>query len=1062
MKKAPLQKVFTEIRRQTGYMFAYAEADLAKSKPVTLSISNTRITEALDMLFADQPYTYTIIERVVTLKLKTEKKIIQEPSSLSPLPIDVYGKVLNEEGDPVIGVTVQVKGTNNITVTNEEGVFTLKKVESDAILVLTAVNILRMEEGINNRRSIEFKVKGKTGKLDEVQVIAYGKTSQRYNTGNVTSVKADDIEKQPVQNPLLALQGRVPGLEVTQTTGVNGGGIKIRIQGQNSISYGLDPLIVVDGVPYPTQLQLNESVIENGSPLNYINPTDIESIDVLKDADATAIYGSRAANGAILITTKRGIIGKTKVNLNLQQGWGTVGRKVDMLNTRQYLDMRYEAYRNDGINWALPSVTADDLKLWDTTRYTDWQKELIGGTASYTNMGLSVSGGTSAMQYLIGATFNRTTTVYPGDFADKKGTLHFNIGSTSSNQRLRIQLSGSYMVDNNHLPKADLTSQALLLEPNAPTIFNPDGTLNWAINAAGSSTWANPLSYILYRDFDNKAKNLFSSATISYQLFRGLVIKSSLGYTNLQVDNYSPWPLAGGTPENQATGIRRSNLDRSTQSSWIIEPQINYVTDIGKSKIDLLVGSSIQQSENGVLSIEANGFSSDQLLKNLSAASTTRVTSSQSIYKYNALFGRFNYRWDNKYILNLNIRRDGSSRFGDKSKFHDFGSAGLAWIFSQENFIKRLVPFLSYGKLRCSYGTTGSDQIPDYSYLSQYLVSSSSTYLYYQNLIGLRSSGLSDPYLEWEETKKLQLGLELGFFRDRLLINATWARNRSSNQLLFYELPSTTGAVRITTNFPATVQNMGWELTLTSTNIQRKDFSWKSNLNITFPRNKLIAFPNLEKSSYSQSLVVGQPIDIQKQYRYSGVDTYTGTYVLANKDGNPASVVPFSESIDMSLFSRYYGGLQNAISFKDFQFDFLFQFVRQIGSSYYYNRAALPGRFTSGLSNQPVSILNRWQKPGDITSIAKFSATTSTGLGARANSVAGYTYDASYVRLKNLSIYWQMPISMIRKIKLQSFKIFFQAQNLLTFSKYSWLDPETKSNSLPPLRMLTTGINLGF
>ncbi|HEX4849953.1 MAG TPA: TonB-dependent receptor plug domain-containing protein, partial [Puia sp.] len=355
-------------------------------------------------------------------------------------------------------------------------------------------------------------VKMRVSAIDEVQVIAYGTTTKRFNIGNVATVKAADIEKQPVQNPLLALQGRVPGVVVTQMTGINGGAVKVRIQGQNSFrADGLDPLIVIDGVPYPaTTTSYMEYVVQGGSPLNYINPSDIESISVLKDADATAIYGSRAANGAILITTKKGKTGKPKLFVDVQQGWGKVTRHVDMMNTRQYLDMRYEAYKNDGIDLAAQSVSSKnyDLKFWDTTRYTDWQKELIGGAAQYTNINAGVSGGSANVQYLVSATYNRQTTVFPGNFSDKVGGLHFSLNGSSPNQRLRIQLSGSYQYNQNGLPGNDLTQSAVLLEPDAPKLYNEDGSLNWAQTASGRSTWTNPLVNSLYTEFSNTTSNL--------------------------------------------------------------------------------------------------------------------------------------------------------------------------------------------------------------------------------------------------------------------------------------------------------------------------------------------------------------------------------------------------------------------------------------------------------------------------------------------------------------------------------------------------------------------------
>ncbi|MBO9573908.1 MAG: TonB-dependent receptor plug domain-containing protein, partial [Chitinophagaceae bacterium] len=414
------------------------------------------------------------------------------------------------------------------------------------VLVISSVNYgtkqIRLVAG---NTQLNIALDRSVSELDEVQYIAYGTTSKRFNVGNTATVKGEVIEKQPVTNPLFALQGRVPGLLVTQSTGFANGAFKVQIQGQNSIGRGSDPLIVVDGVPLAFELLGASSTSGplNGdrgrganSPINFIVPSDIESIDVLKDADATSIYGSRAANGAILITTKKGKQGKTRVTLSVQQGWSRVGRRLAMLDTRQYLDMRYEAIKNDGLE--IDDASNDDLRLWDTTRYTDWQKELIGGTASYTNATASVSGGSATVQYLVGGTLTRTTNVFPGSFANKTGNIHFNINAGSLDQRFKLALTGSYAVNNCGVPEVDLTKAALMLPPNAPPLYNEDGTLNFAPNASGHSTFVNPLGGTVFKDYENSFNALTSNAQISYSIFPGLLVKSSFGYNNIRGNGF--------------------------------------------------------------------------------------------------------------------------------------------------------------------------------------------------------------------------------------------------------------------------------------------------------------------------------------------------------------------------------------------------------------------------------------------------------------------------------------------------------------------------------------------
>ncbi|MDF2192600.1 SusC/RagA family TonB-linked outer membrane protein [Paraflavitalea sp. CAU 1676] len=1072
-KNAPLQNVLNEIKKQTGYSFVITDVLSAKAKPVNVNVYNARIADALVQIFQGQSLTYTVVERIIIVKERGEKKTDKGLTShQSFLLIDVKGRVMNEQDEPVSGVSVQVKGESKIgTSTNGDGEFELRKIDPAATLVFTAVNIEMVETYLNGRRSLDVKVRGKSGKLDEVQVIAYGKTTQRFTVGNVSSVKSEDIEKQVITNPLLALQGRVPGLVVTQNNGMNGGGVTIRIQGQNSINsiVGNDPLIVIDGIPYISQMistttggvtamlggSGGPSGSGAGSPLNYLNPNDIESIDILKDADATAIYGSRAANGAILITTKKGRMGEMKVNLNLQHGWGNVAKKIDLLGSRDYLEMRREALRNSNV-----SVSSTDYDLnghWDTTRSTDWQNELIGETSRYFLTSLGLSGGTNSVQYLVGVNYNRSTAVFPGDFSDKRGSVHFSINASSANQKLKMQLSGSYLIDNNKLPGLDLTDIAMRLSPVAPTLYNGDKTLNWQPNSSGNSTWDNPLGN-MFRLYENTTRNLISSALVSYQIIPGLDIRSSFGFNVIQSEEFMGNLFQSQRPQDRANFQRDARFTDSRISSFTIEPLINFKKDWRNfGRLDAVLGASIQQIDNEGDVLRGLGFISDAVMKNIRAASSIQAFNSvKSTYKYNAAFGRISYQLKEKYLLNLTARRDGSSRFGPENRFHNFASLGIGWIFSEERFLKGSSSLFSFGKIRASYGTTGNDQIGDFRYLSIYNTLPSGI-LPYQGIVGIYTAGLSNPYLEWEETRKLQVGLDLGFVKDRILFTFNYVRNRSSNQLLEYILPATTGTSDITSNFPATVQNTGFELAVNSINYRSRDFKWRTNANLTIPRNKLIAFPGIESSTYANSLIVGQPISLIKTAHFLGVDPLTGNYRVANKMGDPVSAPsPEDMNVWLTMFPKFYGGLSNSFEFKGIQIDLTIQFIKQLGTDYLFR--SVPGAFVSGNGNQPIRVMRRWQKAGDFADVARFS-TTSAGGGTG----DAFWCDASFIRLKNISLSYQIHELIKRKINLQNIRLYIQAQNLFTITRFKGLDPESQSiSSLPPLRMIVTGIQITF
>lgn len=1063
------QTVFKAIEDQTGYSVVTNKTRFDREEKISVSAVNAGLLDFMDLILKARPWEFEVKSKTIFIRSK------KPAESLSPrvpsLDLDappIKGVIRDADGKPIVGANIVVKGTKRGVATNTDGTFSIDANEGD-VLLFSSVGFGAKEIRIGADKNINLVLDVSNSPLDEVQILAYGKTLQRYATGNVTTITAKDIEKQPINNPLYALVGRVPGLLVTQVNGIPGSGVSALIQGQNSIQNGNDPLYVVDGVPFPSQLlpNLGNIILGNsgyrqngngGNSLNFINPSDIESMSILKDADATAIYGSRAANGAILITTKKGKAGATKIDFNLQSGWGKITKKVDLLNTPQYLQMRHEAINNDGLN-----VGPGDYDLngtWDTTKYTDWQKVLIGGTSQFTNLNGSISGGNTNTQYLIGGTFTRQTTVFPGSFADNKGAVHFNVTSSTSNQRFHISLSGNFLTDNNNLPYVDLTRAALTLAPDAPSLKTNAGGINWEPTNSGTSSFGNnPLAAILNK-YSNKTNNLVGNLTADYQIFRNLSVKSSFGYTNTQSNEIVTYPLSLFPPEFRSFLPRTANYSNNNINSWIVEPQAAYHKTTSTGKLDIILGTSIQQRNSNGWQVAGSGYNSDALLENIMAASTiTARGSAISTYKYFGAFGRLNYIINSKYILDLNVRRDGSSRFGAANQFHNFWSAAGAWIFTQEKWANEALPFLSFGKLKLSYGTTGNDQIPDYAYLTLY--NPIGGRVPYQNgSTALSPAGLPNPYLQWEETKKLNVGLDLAFFKERLIFGINYSQNRSSNELLAYNVPIITGFSSVFLNFPATVKNTIWQVTVNSTNIKTKEFQWSSYFNITLPDNKLIAFPDLASSSYAHSLAIGKSLGVRKVFHFLGVDPTTGSYQVADQYGKPTFTPDYllDNNVFINTNPKFYGGLENNISFKDFQLSFLFQFIKQIGSNFRFGNF-MPGTFNT---NEPTTVLDRWKKSSDIASTQRYNSNYSlySNYFLATGSDAQFT-DASFIRLKNISISYQLPATWQRKLNASYFRIYLQAQNLITFTKFVGMDPETQSGtSLPPLKVLTFGLQM--
>lgn len=1045
-KNAPLEKIFKEIKRQTGVSFVYREEWLQQSKRIDITISNATLEQTLNLCFKDQPFTYAIVENTVVIRQKPDEK-----KAATTEPKKLVGSVVDKStGKPLAGATIVAVPTGTTTISDNDGQFELKNAIAVQALAISYTGYNTEEINVRDKAVVTVSLTPKVAELDEVVQIAYGTTSKRYNTGSVAKISAADIEKQPVSNPLAALEGRVPGLVITQTTGVTGGAFKVQIRGQNSIAQGSDPLFIIDGVPFTagnTSLsQLGSAVGLTGiSPFSTINPADIDEISVLKDADATAIYGSRGANGVVLITTKKGKAGKTTFSLNGYLGNSVVTRTIPLMNTQQYLTMRNEAFNNDG---KTPTTsTAPDLLVWDTSKYTDFTKMFIGGTARTSDVNASISGGNGFTKFVISGTYHNETSVFPGELNDVRGAMHAGFNHVSIDKKFSLDFQANYVSDKNILPSLDLTSYTTF-SPNAPSLLDSVGNLIWYYKGYSLS---NPLAY-LFQPYKSVTDNLISNLALSYRILNSLTLKVTGGYNTINSNETSILPISSLDPTYSPLGS--SSFGNSWQKGWIVEPQLLYNKTFRNHFFDVIVGATYQNINSYVSSFNATGYTSDALLNSITAASSLTGTSSNAAYKYAAFFGRVNYRFKNTYVLNLTVRRDGSSRFGPEKQWASFGAFGGAWIFSNESFVKQVLQPLSFGKLRISYGSTGNDQIGNYQFYDTW----SPFRQPYQQTTGLQPTRLFNPDYAWEINKKLEAALELGFLHDRILITGAWFHNRSDNQLVQYALPTQTGFTSILANLPATVQNTGIELLLNTKNIVQKTFAWSTMFTITIPRNKLIAFPNLSTSSYAAKYVVGEPLTVINALKYRDVDPAIGVYRFEDVNNDGAFT---SKDYQVLGYAgpKVYGGFNNTLDWKGWALDIFFEGRKQVGP--YYMTNSVPGIL---YYNRPVDLMSRWQKNGDITNVQQFSTTSSTA-AYKAQTVfnasnAIYT-DASYIRLKNLSISYSLPQKWISKAKLSMAKLYVRAQNLLTITSYKGSDPETLSyNRLPTLRTIVYGIQL--
>ncbi|MBO9572326.1 MAG: SusC/RagA family TonB-linked outer membrane protein, partial [Chitinophagaceae bacterium] len=869
-KDLKLEQVFSIVKEQTGFV-VFATMDVLKdAKPISVNVKQMPVSDFMNIVLKDQGLMFEISNETILVSKDVESvvkdvtpKVILDAPEAEP----IKGVVKDSTGVPLSGATVINKRTKKSVQTNAKGEFTIAAEEGD-VLALSFIGFETQNIRVAGSSMLAV-LHVSSSPLDEIQIRAYGTTSKRLNTGNISTVKAAEIEKQPVNNPLLALQGRVPGLEITQTSGIPGAPVQVRLRGRNGLNDRVqDPLFVIDGLPYMNNISRGASGLNTdfsqSSAFSWINPQDIESIDVLKDADATAIYGSRGANGVVLITTKKGKIGANRLDINLQSGIGKVSRKINLMNVEQYKQMRYEALAYSGFQFNHPyylehpdelEAQLPDLLLWNGNH--DWQKEMIGGSAQYTDLQGNVSGGTATMQYMIGGNYHKETTVFPGNSGDQKASTHFNISSVSLNQKFRVSLTGSYMADWSRYPGQDFT-QFITLAPTLPDLLRADGSLNFApfTYSYGFTRYLienNPFQ-TLFQPYRSNVGNLTSGAEISYKILSGLIAKINVGYNQTIGEIFMKVnPYESKAPNY--TDPRFSQFHSNKGNGLIVEPQLMYNVRLGQGTIDFLLGGSYQNSQTRTQSILARGFASDELMENLGSATQYQSANTSSQYKYNSAFARLGYNYRDKYLVGLNARRDGSSRFGPGKQFGNFGSVAAAWLFSEENFMRRGAGFVSSGKLRLSYGTGGNDNISDYGYLEQY---DNSQFLY-MGVRGLVSRGLFDDSRRWPLSRKAEVGFDIGILKDRVILQSSYYRNRTTNQIVILPLPGMAGPGIIEINSPATFQNSGMELVLSTVNVRSKNFSWLSSFNLTRARGKLVEFPNLEGSIYKDEYRIGKP-----------------------------------------------------------------------------------------------------------------------------------------------------------------------------------------------------------
>lgn len=973
------------------------------------------------------------------------------------------------DGLPVIGATVLVKGTSVGTATDMDGKYSIAA-EQGSTLVFRFVGMKTREITVGTESVINVELEFDDVGLDEVVVVGYGSAIKRELTGSITKVETKGMAEVPVASFESAIQGKTSGVFIEQASGKLGETVKMRIRGSSSVSANNQPLYVVDGVPITAE-NLSNADNQPTSPLADLAMTDVESIQILKDASAAAIYGSRASNGVVIIQTKRGKAGATKFDVQYTTGISEPSRLIKWLNASQYLELMDESIENaldeNGWLWGEPGFTKADAwdafvgPVWDDGYDADWQKEAFQ-KGSLNRVNVSGSGGTESTRYYAGLSYDDTKGILRGNNMNKMSArLNLDQNATdrfSFGMQMNVIRTEMERVQNDN---AFATPLQLVAQSPLTPVYDPEtGELNT------ETIYYNGL--ISLRDETNNQTAFRSLANVyaSYSLLKDLTFKSEFGSDIYDLREKNFWgrkTITGGPAgEAQNRSVRVINYNWENYLTWI--------KSIGVHHLNLVGGMSYQQSNSIGSNIIGKGFPTDDFTNIDNAAEVTTYGGWEEATSYLSYFARANYKINEKYFFTLSGRVDGSSRFGVDNRFGFFPAGSAGWIISQEDFMAGIKDVLSYLKIRASYGITGNSGIPDYAHQALY------DGVNYAGRTGLEAVQLQSRELGWENTAQLDLGLDFGFFNNRVTGEIDWYQKKTTDLLLYRTLPATSGFEGVWSNV-GELENKGVEFSLHSNNLSGK-FIWTTDFNMAFNDNRIINIngPSITPNSINY-VIEGQPIGVFNLVKYAGVDPENGDalyYISADSDETTNNYNLAEKQIVGSPNPDFTGGFNNYFEYAGLDLNVLISFV--YGNEVYNGGGGYQSANADWFDNQTVDQMNRWQNPGDITDVPQ--ARLGMGNGNKVSS--RYLYDGSYVRFRNVNLGYTLPKNLTTRLKMTSVRVYLGVQNLYTLTNYKGWDPEvnytgtgrsTQNTNIiqgydfytaPQARTYTLGVNLSF
>lgn len=1067
-KNAPIAKVFKEIEKQTGYSFVYARQQLVNARPVTVSVVNEDLDIVLQELFEGLPLTYTLSGKYIAVKEKAVMGKTAEPEATPPPPpLTINGIINDSDGKPMDGVSVVVKSTNKGVTTDKDGRFSIQVPEEGDVLLFSYVGYESQAVSVTKSGELNLMLKPIDAKTEEIIVVGYGGVRKSDVTGSVASVKSKDLTAYPATNAVQALQGRTAGVSVQANNGNPGGGYKIRVRGGTSVNASSDPIFVVDGFP--------------GAILP--PPEDIASMEILKDASATAIYGSRGANGVILVTTKRGKSGKARIDFNASYSGQQEINRLDLMNANQFVSYIKE------INPNYTGGTAD----------TDWQ-DLIFTNGNIQNYQLSLSGGTENLHYYVS-----------GAYYDQKGVIvnssyrRFSINSNLDFNATKWLKIGVNLFTQNTKQEGVRTQEgsggangtgvvasAFKFGPDQP-VFKADGTYSIAVVGDPHD---NPVAVANERENETLADQLQYNLYADFSLMKGLKFKTTYGsFVNDSRDGeFIPTTLNAGRNVGGDASVNGAKV-----RNYINENFFTYTTEIkSKHVISAMGGFSYQKFVNETWGGRSQSFLSNAVsFWNLGGGSVLQPPSSALTESQLASFyGRLNYNFDNKYLLTVNARYDGSSNFSKNNKWAFFPSAAFAWNMGNENFM-RGIGLISSFKWRLSYGLTGNQAIGPYQTLARF--SPVFTVLNGVPVNSVRPTTIANNDLKWETTAQSNIGVDIGLLKNRLNVTADYYIATTDDLLFNVQLPQYSGYTTQLKNI-GKIENRGFEFALNTKNLVGK-FQWNTDFNIAFNKNKVLELPGGNDIIYAfapghmigignsaQILRVGQPVGSFFGWQYNGVYQQGAVFIpgagfeqvvggesfrdiSGAKDANGVPTLkPDGQlnSDDRTIIGNpnpdFIWGFNNEFAFSGFDLNIFFQ-GSQGNDILSYTLLEL--ETGSGINNQTTNIMNRWTPANTNTNIPKAAAGRPQRVSSR------WIFDGSYARLKNIALGYTLPANISSRLHIQRLRVYVSAQNLLTFTNYRGYDPEvnyqgsnlnagTDYGSYPNAKAVTAGINVSF